>query len=241
MKDLTLIFALIAVCSTLFANNPNSGQTLKVIADSGLKMRLSPGLSGDVIAVIPYAEAVEILELPTEKNVLTSDFVSGEWVLVSYEGQAGYVFDGYLTSLPIPEYDFELNENEQFLIHNVEAYADFRYLSTQAADSTSFKNGMTKVVQEYDNGNKMTKVYDYDFFKLELELKQTRVMDAYHLLLSMLPNDNQKETLMNQTVFLADEEGITKRVNIALENPITIVRLPNGNIKLKLVSHLEGC
>lgn len=241
MKDLTIILAFLAVCTTVFANNPNTGQTLQVIANSGLKMRLSPDLTGDVIAVIPYAEQVEILELPQKKDLMTSEYVSGEWLLVEYEGQTGYVFDGYLTNLPIPEYEFELNSNERYLIHSVESYADFRYLATKSPDSTSYKNGMTKVVQHYDNGNKMTKIYDGDYFKLELELEQARVMDAYHLILSMLPNDEIKEKLINETVFLADEEGITKRVNISIENPISIFRLPNGNIKMRIISEQEGC
>lgn len=242
MRQITIFIALFSICATLVANNPySSGETLNVVANSGLKLRVSPELSGEVISIIPFGEAVEVLENNEETNTQVLNYVSGQWLLVNYDGQTGYVFDGYLSSLAIPMYEFEMIENNQGFMSSLESWTNFRYISTDKADTLQSKNGMTKVIQNYHNGAKMTQVYNDSYYQLIIELDGIRVMDAYHLLQNMITSKTAKENFVEKSIFITSDNGETERININLEEQTIIEKLPNGSVKIRLLQYNQGC
>lgn len=242
MRHITIIIALFCFCTALVANNPySSGETLNVVANAGLKMRLTPDLNGELIKVIPYGERVEVLNNNDALKSEVLEYVSGNWLLVSYEGQTGYVFDGYLTPLSIPSYDFELNMDNIGFMNSLEAYVNYRFISIEVPDTIMGNNGMTKVVQRYNNDAKMTQVYNINYSQIILELSDIRLMDAYHLLISMLADKDQKENFLDHSIFITDTEGQTERININIEEQTIIDKLPNGNVRIRLLRYDEGC
>ncbi|MCP4138171.1 MAG: SH3 domain-containing protein [bacterium] len=77
------------------------GQALYVYALTGLNLRKKPESSGKKIATIPYGKKVRVLTLT--KKILTAGNIKGYWIEVSYKGKKGYIFDGFLSSLPAPK------------------------------------------------------------------------------------------------------------------------------------------
>lgn len=75
------------------------GDTLHVLALNGLKLRQEP--KGAVLATIRLGESVVVDSVPFNLPD-TFDNIQGNWVLVRYKKQTGYVFSGYLTTLPPP-------------------------------------------------------------------------------------------------------------------------------------------
>ena len=75
------------------------------MAPSGLKMRVTP--NGKKLLTIPYNAKVERLDKESYGTLTVEEIkgfnISGDWVKVKYDGQIGYVFDGYLTQFLLPE------------------------------------------------------------------------------------------------------------------------------------------
>lgn len=89
----------------------------KVIAPSGMKMREATTSKSKVVTYVPKDSVVEVD--PTGIRPETIENIQGHWVSVSYKGQSGYMFDGFLEQLIIhPEvnHSFDstrtINENE---------------------------------------------------------------------------------------------------------------------------------
>jgi hypothetical protein len=81
-------------------DNYSSNETLNVLAISGLKFRDKP--EGNVLQTIPYGSKVVTLESKNYDYPKTVEGIKGAWVKVNFSGNVGYVFDGFLSSLPVP-------------------------------------------------------------------------------------------------------------------------------------------
>ena len=71
-----------------------NGQTAKIVATKGLKLRSQPNSSGMVLLTVPYNETVGIVD---ENGA--SETISGrteKWYKVDYKGTIGWVWSGYL-------------------------------------------------------------------------------------------------------------------------------------------------
>ncbi len=68
-------------------------------AYSGLNMRETPGLDGEVIISIPFNSEVEILSTQNEETEI--DSMKGVWVRVAWKNQVGWVFSAYLMDEPM--------------------------------------------------------------------------------------------------------------------------------------------
>jgi hypothetical protein len=87
-------------------DNYSSNETLNVLAFSGLKFRDKP--EGNVLQTIPYGSKVVTLEPKNYDYLKTVEGIKGSWVKVRFNGNVGYVFDGFLSSLPAPSLSDDL-------------------------------------------------------------------------------------------------------------------------------------
>lgn len=92
------------------------GDTLFVWAQSGLTLRVTPSQQAEKLALLPYGTAVivqedsysdrqemsvtEIKPLKSGDKNFPGYTIKGHWVKVSVHGKEGFVFDGYLSTLP---------------------------------------------------------------------------------------------------------------------------------------------
>lgn len=83
----------------------SSGQLLNVLATSGMNLRDAP--KGAVLQKIPYGARIKTLQAKSTTNPETIEGIQGNWVKVEYNGATGFLFDGFLSTLPAPE----LSEN----------------------------------------------------------------------------------------------------------------------------------
>lgn len=89
---------------------------LFVMAPSGLKMRATP--NGKKLLIISYNAKVERLDKESYGTLTVEEIkgfnISGDWVKVKYNGQIGYVFDGYLTQFVLPEKGIEYEDYKTY-------------------------------------------------------------------------------------------------------------------------------
>jgi len=202
----TLSFSLFAIalliCSTVNANDFIKtqklfveGQELKIVAPSGLSLRDAPNQLGKILDVIDFGEEVTVInssEVVCQHEKI--DWVEGEWILVDYQGQLGFMFDGFLTNLPLPTYEFEIAHNDMDIIHSLESWVNYHYDMSLTPD-TLVENDITyKTVHYFDNNQKLIKTDELGYFRMDVYLSDIRIMDAYHLLLNMLPSKAEMNT-----------------------------------------------
>ena len=85
--------------------NYKQGDTLRIFALSGLKLRNEGNINSKVLSNIKFGEKVVIIDtfqFDSKKVQIIEEF-SGQWVKVKYDTLEGYTFDGFLSSLPMPK------------------------------------------------------------------------------------------------------------------------------------------
>jgi len=179
-----LLVNLIFLSQISFAQNFQANDSLYVWAISGLNMRTTPDLKGEKIMIIPYGEKIKIEnkkgDLPAMKVLFRKGrkvqegegeiydrhtgetmkkipdfFIEGHWVKINYRGIEGYLFDGYLSSLPTLEGKIDtlvngkkhLRLKENFHEWAKRNYGEFRTLKIKNKKYESGEN-----IKTYMNG-----------------------------------------------------------------------------------------
>ena len=112
------------------------------------------------IKIITLGEQVTILEQSDSLQTQTMDWVKGHWVLVDHMGDKGYIFDGFLSGLRVPTYDWEKCQLDLDMIYPLEQWAEVNHI-TQKVD-TSQGTFISRVTDHYDNGDKLVKINKAD-------------------------------------------------------------------------------
>lgn len=239
MKKLVMImFFSCLILSLAKANHTEDVLLLNVTAESGLKMRSTPGMDGKLLKVIPYGMSVKLI-METDK-MERIEWVSGHWVEVEYEGMKGYVFDGFLSKLDIPRQEIEMTIEDMDLIYPLLSWTENRFEPISQPD-TIFNGSVTKLIQPMTENVMMKKYDDPHLFKLEVEMEGIRIMDAYQLLNNMFYSDYEKQTYKNRSIFINDHEGNVERIKVNIDNPVEIKMLKNGKVRMTVKSYNEGC
>jgi hypothetical protein len=84
---------------TAFCENvPEIGEFMKVTAKSGINLRSTPNIKGEIIDKIPVGDLVYVL---TNASEVTVEGIEGYWFSVFYGGKQGFVFNGYLEPIDL--------------------------------------------------------------------------------------------------------------------------------------------
>ena len=98
---LTLITILTLFTFTACADRESGAVSMYVSAPSGLVMRAEASKAGKKQGVIPYRTQVTVIE--QSDKTMTIEGTTGHWTRVEHDGQAGWVFGGFLSATPIVE------------------------------------------------------------------------------------------------------------------------------------------
>ena len=244
MKKLALILAISFITITTILASPHpifeEGQQLFVVAQSGLSLRTGAGSHHELITIIPYGEIVQIL---AEDSIIVEDridWISGRWIAVHYDGDIGYVFDGFLSPLALPIHEFEKSQSGLDLIYPLESWVSVHLHPISKPDtvSTDYSDQITQV---YESGDVLIQMNAGNLYKVKLELKDVRLMDAYHLLKSMLNDKYEIDHFEKTTLFLADDGQELERIKINLDDPIDIRYTRDGQVIISITSREYEC
>lgn len=238
MKNIICVLIVSLTLTNLSGNTAPEIKTKNVVAFSGLKLRIAPGLDQQVLTVIPYGEQVIVLE-KTDIS-LSVEWLEGNWTKVEYEGTQGFIFDGFLTDFPIPSNDFELSQNDLQLTYPLLAWTEFHFDQVQIPDTIS-KKDFQQVTQYLEEGKVLTREENNAYFKSTLKVKNGQISDAYNLLKGMLLTKKEREEFVNNSIFISDREGEIYRIKINLLSPINIKKEKNGDVTISSISFHQGC
>jgi len=240
MKNLIGIIMLLLANMAAFGNTTNTiDPELKVMSKSGLKLRLSPNLDAPVLDVISYGETVTQLEdfVPslTSFNV---NWVKGSWIKVNYNSQEGFIFDGFVSDLAVPVEEMEFSSTIGGLSNALYnwAYNNYDFISAD----TLTDNEMALTTLSNLSGNDLF-VHDTELMtRVEYTLENIRIMDAYHLLESMMDTRSARSIFKENTMFFSGADGNVNKIKIA-GGQVSVKKLDDGRIKVTCQTIHEGC
>ena len=243
---LLILGILFIILGTLKSENiPNhfeQGAYLNVIATSGLNMRIEPNGSSLTLKTIPFGAQVKVLSSDYE-CLETQDigWVTGTWIKVDFEGDQGYVFDGFLSPLSTPEKKNFVEYEESFIIlmHN---WVHDNYKSSLAPDTISSETSYT-IRTDFGKELRYEQQLYQQGYRSRLFFSNVRVMDIYHLLKGFCNDSDNIEAFENQSLFIKNKNGHLNSIKIYNENYIEIRQLKNGLIRLTIneLSSDFGC
>ena len=243
MKKLIAVALMIIFYVQLWGNSDQGfieGTQLYVVANSGLTLRMEPHKNSESLGIVDYGSVVEVLTQPDSvENYERLNWVDGKWLFVEYDGVTGYMFDGYLSDLPMPIYEFERCQLDFDFIYPLESWVD---VNLGESETNRVEAGLlTRITQEFIGGEKLVRSQKEDSYKLELYINDIRLMDAYHLLQNMLDTKLRLETFKSESTFIEDREGDLYKVKIDLDNPVEIRKLKSGDVKITIRSDNYAC
>ncbi len=225
------------ISPTFFAE----GQQLFVVAYSGLNLRETPDNNASAILTIPYGKIVTVL--PFDQICVTIqeiDYARGSWVKVNFEGQTGYVFDGFLSPLAVPQYHAEITHGSVSIFSLLENWVDIHLIPSDNSDTT-INEASNKIIHFFEGGETMEKQIFHNAYRTQLLLSGVRLMDVFHLIKGFYHGTDQKEELDQNTIFIKDDEGNLKTIKINLGHNCEIRQMKNGQIKLTIQKSYSGC
>ncbi len=177
---------------------------LNVFAPSGLKVKSRPTMRRSrTLGVLPYGAQVEVIDTTGEQ--LLVDWIHAPWVELKYEGETGYIFSGYLSTLPAPpmEADSCRGDYSQLL----QAYVTTHFMPLGRPDTLRIapqegKEGHVQVRQALEDGYAMISHRYPGAHATELVLPNARLEEAFILLSALLKNCNDNEALWDNLLFV---------------------------------------
>jgi hypothetical protein len=82
--------------------NLSETEAYYVLAASGLRMRTGPSLKSEKMDVVEYGEKIQVI-MDDDIQPIVVNGVKGRMLKVIYKNKTGYMFEGYLSSIPVPE------------------------------------------------------------------------------------------------------------------------------------------
>lgn len=247
MKKLIMLSLIaILVGTTLSATTPNTffsnDETVYVTAPSGLTLREAPNLHARIIEIIPFGESLNvIIEESVEMESQRIDWIDGQWIKVSFEGEEGFVFDGFLSHLPVPVLDFELVDSDLNFTYAFMSWMDYRFTEVLAPDTIQREDEFIRVIHHFENDQQLIEKDDATFYMVDATLTNVRLTDVYHILLSMMPSKINRKYVEEQSIFIEDETGELEQIKLLLPNPVNISKRSDGTVNVKLYSNYTGC
>ncbi|MCB0664887.1 MAG: SH3 domain-containing protein [Saprospiraceae bacterium] len=240
MKSLFVFFFLVIFSISSFAETIpyySEGVRLNVFASSGLKLRAFPNQNAEVLDIVRYGDQVLVLNTYdfNEEKADRIDWLDGHWILVEYEGIAGYLFDAYLSGLSFPGSEEEICQDGYSYAYTLGEYFDQHYGQQQMLDSTE-----GKMIYRLDSGIKIKRVNEQHVYTLEIEIPEMRISELLNLMRSMLPDRDSQIQFENSLVFIEGSDTRINEIRVNLGDSVILKKKSNGNLLVK-ASGTIGC
>ena len=177
-----LLLFLLFLQATSFTDDKKQTQKIDktfVWSVKGLALREQPGISAKRIINIPYGQSVTIISNDEPSVTMSSKIdgflssykLEGKWVKILYNEKEGYVFNGFLSTMP--PFNISVESAEDYLK---------RIYGVVRVRKVKGKDGLEKTTTTYKNGNvSIETIYD-GCFDTEMNLKILPTGKLFYLL-----------------------------------------------------------
>lgn len=235
-----IIFILVIACTQFvsYGQIPQKDSMRQVIAFSGLKLRHSPDSESKVLRIIPFGERLKLIE--KQDSSFLVEWLEGGWSKVRFEGEEGYVFDAFLTPLPVPVNNYELSQNDADISFPIMAWTEHNFRIEEINDTIHYNNH-EKIVQHFQDGIILSRKSGEHAFQVNLVIPGIRLGDAYNLCRSLMLTRAERELFESQSVFVANNNETIDKILVDIDSPIEIRKLDDAvEIQVKSYQHVCG-
>lgn len=172
------------------AMNYSIGDTLNVVAINGLTVRSIPSVKGEKITLLKTQERVCIKDTSNFKIQNDSIFgFSGNWILIqTTENILGYVFDAFLSTLPVAKSISEHGSSvgyTQRLPYLLKQFAFDNFIKTDCIyeydNRTDGESSHRMNILNFQEGHELIEHQYWEGSSNELRLKNVRISEVYYL------------------------------------------------------------
>ncbi len=181
------------------ANQSNAKKYSYVAALSGMNMRSTPDLKGDIIQLVKYNDKVEIQEKTGIK--LEVEGIEGEWVKVKNQTQEGYVFGGFLLDFELPTLDpsvgienylstyYKAMEPKKAFAVRMDTNTSEAIYSPVALENVKINedNESFELIQKYEGGRTYKELIGYESSNKTIFIPNIGMREGFLLLKAILP------------------------------------------------------
>lgn len=221
------------------------GSKLRVFAVSGLNLRGKPDIRARTLKVVTYGEEVEVLHTLNGDAELQVDWIKGHWLYVRTREREGFVFDGYLSDLPVPrigDENLQCRSREAFatllknyVIHYMESVGETVNRVVIADPGKSFHE---QTILKLAGGHGFVFNQYFENASAELTLIGIRFTDAYNLVTALIHSCPNRQAVMDDLVFIRNRQGDIDRIKGRFENFINIRKIGTDDVKVTMISTL---
>lgn len=214
--------------------NYGIGDTLNVVAMDGLVIRSGPGTYAERIGVLMTYDRIIVVD--TSNFHFQSDSIfgfRGNWIKIrSFDGIKGFVFDAFLSTLPIVDQN-RTNINEfpngikkvsSWLTSNLKDYVKYNFKHSisrmTSVNEDNPKNNQIEYldVDKFEGAHLFFDEYngcEYRYF--QLELSNVRISEVYYLIMQFLPIDKAKWPFFNEAALKSPDDNSKNKNCILME------------------------
>lgn len=213
----------------------SEGDQLTVIARSGLHLRMEPSVNGRVLRTLKYGDQVCIERMFQAEDTLRQriGWTNGRWVLVSYLGTEGYLFDGYLSSLPLPNHESQLCIDCISLTQPVTEYIQSHFKELGMENRGGGDDTATETVLTFENGIFISFQSNTRWTHTEIVFHEQSLNEVMGILRSTLVGNDQRNAFEAGLIFRENENDIVdKIISRGLGNELRITEHEDGSVSL---------
>lgn len=228
MKKLLVILVSLIGLNAVAQESP---KYLNVMAVNGLNMRSQPDGHSRVVTKVPFGKQVEILERTDVE--LQLGWVTENWYKVRFRGREGFIFGGYLSTLPAPV-ELKANSIAEILPAYCSASMKQEGSTIHATERTRSGDTLRYGLLKFTDG-----------IELELEeltdrrtakmLCSSTVQQAYVLLEALLKSSGNAH-LLEELRFVKGRAGVLSRISTA-DGSVSVKALSEEITELKLTGY----
>ena len=229
MKKLLVLLISAVSLNGMAQDNPKN---LNVLASNGLNMRVEPDSKSRIVSKVGYGKQVEIVQ--KSKVELQLGWVKDHWYKIKYRGREGYIFGGYLGTLPAP---VKTENNVLADLLPVYCASSFKMAGEQinSAEPASSGDTLHYSLLMFTNGAELELENIGNRRTTTLLLKQD-LQSTYVLLEALLKTSNHAETL-DELKFVNGKDGLLTRISNS-ERTVSVKKVSANLTELKLTSHM---
>lgn len=237
MKKMLFLTILIALLTTQFnfAQNYAVGDGLVVAANSGLRLRMHPDKSAPTIKVLNYNDPVTVQAMNDfdERYADRIQWFDGYWVKVKSGHVAGWVFDGFLTTMPLPNHEDQLCIDCDNIVTPLMNYINTQYPSECGEELLNASEDVAQFTTLHMDGIESTITKGEGWFRADVLFDGQRISEVLNLVRAMLVGKRAQSDFEGSLVFHQDRNGYLDKIDINyFDYPVTIEETPDGYILL---------
>lgn len=231
-----MMFAfLLTIPIDLQSQNYAIGDGVLVAATSGLRLRVQPDMNSPTIKVLKYNDYLEVVQTASTEKDLSGriQWQDGQWIRVKTDHVSGWVFDGFVTTLPLPDEETQLCIDCYSMTQPLNEYISAHFGVECAEEVADTVEDLMSSTYLHDGGIQVSTTSGEGWYRSEITFEGRRLSEIVNLFRSFLVGEQMRRDFDRSLVFHEDRFGLVNKIEVRLfPDDLKVVKTPDGFIEV---------